>query len=54
MDEQVSANFNVLLKDYSFIYKGLNKLGITTPLDLQEQLLSIPNQLENVIITAPQ
>lgn len=42
------------MKDYPFIAKGLKKLGITTPLDLQEQVLGIPNQIDNLIITAPQ
>lgn len=53
MDEQHSVSFAELLKDYPFIYKGLKKLGVNTPLDLQQQILSIPNQLDNLIITAP-
>jgi superfamily II DNA/RNA helicase len=41
------------LKDYNFIAKGLKKLGIISPLDLQEQILSLTNQIDNLIITAP-
>lgn len=43
-----------MLKDNNFIYKGLNKLGIIRPLDLQEQILSIESVLDNFIITAPE
>ena len=46
-------SFSQLLSDYPSINKGLKKSGISTPSDLQQQLLSIPNELENVIITAP-
>jgi hypothetical protein len=35
MDEELSTSFTTLLKDYPFISKGLKKLGINTPLDLQ-------------------
>lgn len=54
MDEETSSSFAELLKDYQFIAKGLKKLGITRPLDLQEQVLSISGQIDNLIITAPQ
>lgn len=45
MDEEAPTTFAELLGDYPFIAKGLKKLSITAPLDLQDQLLSIPNDL---------
>lgn len=43
-----------MLPDYPIITKGLAKMGIDHPTDLQEQVLSINQQIENLIITAPE
>lgn len=35
MEPERVSSFGELLKDYPFVIKGLSKLGITSPLDLQ-------------------
>ena len=54
MDEEIKATFASLLPDYAYIAKGLKKMGIQHPTDLQEQILFIPQQIDNLIITAPE
>ena len=54
MDEEKKASFAQLLLDYAYIAKGLKKMGIEYPTDLQEQVLSINQQIDNLIITAPE
>ena len=50
---EVESTFEEVLSDYPHILAGLKKLKITTPTDLQFQMLELPATLKHLILMAP-
>ena len=52
MEEEL--NMSHFFKDYPAIDRGLRKLKVTLPTDFQLQLFEVSQNMDNLIITAPE